>query len=429
MDQIRNVNIGLIGLGTVGSGVVKILRDHQKDIFLKTGKFLNLKKIAEIDLKRKRPIRVEKNLITRQAKQILDDPEIDIVVELIGGIEPAKSYIIESIKKGKHVVTANKELLATHGKEIFAKARRKGVGIYFEASVGGGIPIIHPLRESLTGNAIRRIMGIVNGTTNYILTRMTEEGFLFKEALMEAKKKGYAEKNPSYDIEGKDSASKIAILSSIAFNTWVSYQQVYCEGISKITPYDILYADQMNYCIKLLALAQEENGQVIVRVHPAMISKDHPLASVKGVYNAIFVEGDEVGELMFYGQGAGSLPAGSAVVGDIVDAARNIGLTREEKNIPLSFQKKKIKSIQGLLTKYYILMDVVDRPGVLAKIAKIFGNNHVSIETVLQKQTEKATHLVFVMHLSKEREVQSSLEEIKNLNVVNKIINTIRVES
>ncbi len=422
------INIGLIGLGTVGSGVYKILATHREDFRLKVGANLVIKAIAEKNPKKADMVGASRELIT-DAKTIIEDPDIDIVVEVIGGIEPAKSFILEAIKRGKHVVTANKELLASHGKEILEMADEKGVDIFFEASVGGGIPIIRPLKECLASNKILKVMGIVNGTTNFILSMMSDEGCSFGKALKEAQERGYAEKDSSADVEGRDAAAKIAILASIAFNSRVTSSDVSVEGISKITAKDILHAKEMGYVVKLLAVAKEANDELEVRVHPAMIPVRHPLASVNDVYNAIFVEGDSVGEVMFFGQGAGSLPAASAVVGDIIEVARNVRYGSSGKIGCTCFRNLRLKAIDEIDSKYYMLVNVIDKPRVLAKIAKVFGDNDVSLASVIQKGPQGlTTDLVLITHLIKEKNFRTALNQIKELDVINEICNVIRVE-
>lgn len=425
----KEVNIALLGLGTVGSGVYKVLQSHQRDFRLKVGSELNLKAILVKDVKKKRVAKVDKNLFTDDFSLILKDPEIDIVVEVMGGIEPAKTYILKAIERGKAVVTANKELMSNYGQEILEAAEARGVDVFFEASVGGGIPIIRPLKECLAGNKISKVMGIVNGTTNFILTRMSEENLPFEEALREAQERGYAESDPSADIEGDDATAKIAILASIAFNSRVTASQVYTEGISKITPKDLAYASELGYVVKLLALAKETNGELDVRVHPTMIPASHPLAAVRGVYNAIFVEGDAVGEVMFFGQGAGSLPAASAVVGDIIDASRNLKTGRSGRIGCTCFEEKKMKGIDEIKTSYYILMDALDKPGVLAKIAKAFGGSDVSLASVIQKGPRGETaELMFITHLTQEKNLRGALDKISQLEVVREVYNVVRVE-
>lgn len=429
----KKMNIGLLGLGTVGSGVYKILQRRKGELSRLVHADLIVKRIAIKDLselKTRALVKVDRKMVTTDAVEIIRDPEIDIIVEVIGGTEPARRFILEAIKRGKQVVTANKEVIANHGKEVLEAADAKGVDFYFEASVGGGIPIIRPLKESLSGNRISEVMGIVNATTNFILTKMSEEAMPFKEALRQAQRSGYAERNPSQDIEGDDAAAKIAILASIAFNARVQAPQVYREGIAKITPEDILYANEMGYAIKLIALAREEKDGLDVRVHPAMISKKHPLAAVRDVYNAIFVVGDSVGEAMFFGQGAGSMPAASAVVGDIIEVARNLQYGRSGKIGCTCFEVKKVKPIGDIVTSYYLLMGGVDKPGVLAKISKAFGDSEVSLASVIQKRLRgRLAELVFVTHPVREKNLRTSLRKIERLNVVEKIYNVIRVET
>ncbi len=427
IKETRILKIGQIGCGTVGSGVFKILEENRQLIANRTGCDLEVKKIAVRDFSDPRYVEVPERLLTTSVEEILDDPETDMVVEVIGGIEPARSFIIRAISNGKHIVTANKELMSTHGEELLAQAEQAGVTIAFEASVGGGIPIIHPLKEGLAGNRILKILGIVNGTTNYILSRMSSENLPFQEALRQAQRKGYAEADPSADIEGRDAAAKLAILASIAFNVRVRLDDVYTEGISNITQDDIFFARELGYTIKLLAIAKNEEDGISVRVHPTMIPLSHPLASVHDVFNAIFVTGDMVGDLMFYGQGAGSLPAASAVVGDIIYVARHhfqgakgIGCT--------CFDSKPIKDMGLTVSRYYMLFDVPDRPGVLAKIAGVFGENQVSIKSVIQHGTGSKAKIVLITHTVKEESINATIKGLEALPVINQISSVIRVE-
>jgi homoserine dehydrogenase len=426
----KTINIAMFGLGTVGSGVYKVLGRQKNNIDI-IGANLNLRKIVVKDPGKKRNLKVKKGLLTSSALEVINDPSIDVVVELIGGIEPAFSVIKKCLERGKHVVTANKLLLASYGKELFATAKKNNVDIYFEAAVAGGIPIIRPLKDSLAGNNIEKVMGIVNGTTNYILSKMTAEGASFKEVLAEAQSLGYAEANPEADVEGHDAAAKLAILASIAFNSRVTFKDVYKEGITKIEQTDILYANDIGKVIKLIALAKQSDGGIEVRVHPTMIPATHPLAAVNGVFNAVFVEGDSVGELMFYGQGAGSLPTASAVVGDIIDIGRNIVSGRSLKMECSCYDKKKILPIDSILTSYYLRMKVHDKPGVLAKIAKAFGDKQVSIQSVIQKGPASrggTAELMFISHPVVEKNLNRALKVIDKLDVVSKINNVIRVE-
>ena len=427
---MKEVKIAILGLGTVGSGVYTILTKNWEKIAKEVGARISIKRILEKNPKRAEEVGAPLELITQDPSMIWGDDEIEIVAEVIGGVEPARTFILEALKSGKSVVTANKELLALHGEEIFKEAARQGVDFFFEASVGGGIPIIKPLKETLAGNMIRKVLGIVNGTTNYILTRMAEEGYTFGEALREAQEKGFAEADPSADIEGRDAASKIAILASIAFNSRVSSKDVYTEGIQRISPQDIDYADELGFVIKLLAVAREENGEVDVRVHPALVPKGHPLAGVKGVNNAIFVEGDAVGEVMFYGPGAGGLAAGSSVVGDIMDAARNILKGSRGRVGCTCFEDKPLKKMELLKTRYYLLLEVLDRPGVLAAIAKEFGEAGVSLASVIQKESKGDTaEVVFMTHQTEEGKIRRAREGIEKLPVVKEIRNVLRIEA
>ncbi|MBE0446524.1 MAG: homoserine dehydrogenase [Actinobacteria bacterium] len=424
----EQIGIGIIGFGTVGSGVYHILTTKASKLSQRARTDIKVILVAEKYpelLKDRIPV----ELVTTDAYEVINHPDIDIVVEVIGGIEPAYSFIKKALENGKHVVTANKALMASRGGSLLELAESKGVDLFFEASVGGGIPIIRPLKYCLAGNAIQRVMGIVNGTTNYVLTKMAEEGMPLDKALKEAQSQGFAEADPTADIEGHDAAAKIAILASIAFNSRVTAEQVYAEGIMDIAPEDIAYALEMGYAIKLIALAKEDECGVDVRVHPAMIPASHPLASVSGVMNAIFVEGDAVGEVMFYGPGAGSLPAASAIVGDIFEVVLNIKLKKMGSTGCSCFEHKEVKAIDEIDSRYYMRLDAVDRPGVLAKIAQVFGEDNVSIESVIQKNTYGGcAELVFVFYAVKERNLRESLKKIGQLDVVNKICNVIRVE-
>jgi homoserine dehydrogenase len=425
---MEKIYVGLIGHGTVGSGTSKVLLGNADIISDRTGCQVILKTVLEKNVEQTKVKLPDVVRVTSNPDELFEDREIKIVIELIGGIEPAKSFISRAIENGKSVVTANKELMASHGKELLKKASEKGVDLYFEASVGGGIPVIHPLRESLAADRVLKIMGILNGTTNYILTQM-EKGYEFDDALAQAQEAGFAEKDPSADIEGRDPAAKIAILASIAFNSRVVQNDVFTEGISKISSSDIKYARDLGYAIKLIALAKEEEDGLDVRVHPTMIPLSHPLAGVSKNYNAIFLEGEAVGELMFFGQGAGSLPTASAVVGDVVDIARNIKSNSTGAIGCTCFYEKKIVRVNEISTNYYMRMLVKDRPGVLAKIATAFGDNQVSLSKVLQTSTvEDKAEVIFVTHLSKESNVQKAIDEIKKLDVIKEVSSVIRVE-
>jgi len=423
------INIGLLGCGTVGGGVVKLLAKNRDTIAKKTGSEIIIKKVLEKDIHKCIQIGLAAELVTNQLEDILNDDSIAIVVELIGGIEPAFSYITAAMQKGKHVVTANKDLIAVKGKELFEIAQENNVDFYFEASVAGGIPIIYPLKQSLAGNHIEEVIGILNGTTNYILTKMSQEGRDYSEVLREAQELGYAESDPTADVGGFDAARKIAILSSIAFNSRVTLDDVYVEGITTITPRDIQYARELGFVVKLLAIAKEVEGKIQARVHPAFIPLNHPLAYVNDVFNAVFVRGDAVGEIMHYGRGAGEMPTASAVVGDIIEIGRNMAFNTSTRIGCTCYEEKAILPMNELSAQYYIRMTVTDRPGVLAGIAGVFGNNAVSIATVLQKtNTEDMAELILITHTVKEKDLQDSLTVLKGMNIVGQINSVIRLE-
>lgn len=424
----RPVQIGLLGCGTVGTGVVSILQSNGRRIHGRAGGELAIRRIAVRDINKTRDVTVSPDVWTTDAAAVVEDPDIDIIVELMGGVEPARQLIAEALKRGKSVVTANKEVLARHGAELSAVAAEHGVDLLFEGSVAGGIPIIKPLRECLAANRIRSIMGIINGTTNYMLTGMTRDGLDFEATLRQARALGYAEADPTSDVEGYDAAFKIAILASMAFETAVRVEDVYCEGITRITPADIQYGKELGYTVKLLAIAKEDDGRLEVRVHPTFIPDSHPLAAVNDVFNAIFVEGDAVGELMFYGRGAGGLPTGSAVVADIIEAARR--RRRGGNDIARAAPDVlSVKPIEDTVSRFYVSFRVVDEPGVLAAISGAFGRHGVSINSVIQKgRFEDPIDLVFVTHEVKEANLRRALADIDELPVVRHIGNVIRVE-
>ena len=426
---MRTVRVGLIGLGTVGSGVVEILRRHGEDFRRRAGVDIELVKVADRNTARFADLGLPAEQCETEAQAVIDDPSIDIIIELVGGTGVAREVVLSALGAGKSVVTANKALLASHGEEVMAAAEANGVDILFEASVGGGIPIIGPLKHSLTSNEIQTVMGIVNGTTNYMLTRMAEDGLDYDTALAEAQAKGFAEADPTADVDGLDAAAKIAILSSIAFNSRVVMSQVPAEGIRALAPEDIAYAREMGYTIKLLAIARRTGSGIDVRVHPTMIPASHPLASVNGVYNAIFVVGDAVGETMFFGEGAGSLPAASAVVGDLIEEARRI----QTGCVPLvgctCTEALAVRDIAELASEYYVRLAVADKTGVLAAVATVFGEHGVSIGSVIQKRAEGGlAQIVYVTHEALEADVRSALAEIAALDVVTSVASVIRVE-
>jgi homoserine dehydrogenase len=434
---MKEIKVGLIGFGTVGAGVVKILQKNTKLIEKRMGARLVLKRIADVDWKTDRGVRIRHGLLTRRAEEVIEDPEIDIVMELIGGIEPARTFILQAIQHGKHVVTANKALLALHGDEIFRTAQRFGVDVNFEASVGGGIPLIRSIKEGLVANRIQSIFGILNGTSNYILTRMTDEGKAFKEVLKEAQEKGYAEADPTYDVDGIDAAHKLTILIRLAFGTRIRFKDIFIGGISEITPLDIQFGKEFGYRIKLLAIAKIDNGKIEARVHPTMIPEEHLLSTVGGVFNAIYIKGDAVGPTLFYGQGAGQMPTGSAVVGDLVELGRNLLVGAAGRRVPLlSYQESAIgkialKGMNDVVMPFYMRFSALDRPGVLSKISGILGRNGISISAVIQKgrQVNGAVPVVMMTHEAREKSVHQALKEIERLGVILGKTVFIRVEN
>jgi homoserine dehydrogenase len=416
-------------MGNVGCGTVKVLTENQDRILQLTGSRVVVKRIAVAHLTKKRPEWVDRSMLTDDPAQVLDDPEIDIVAETIGGLQPAKEFMLHAIRNGKSVVTANKELLAKEGHELLISAARKPVDFLFEGAVAGGIPIIRPLKIDLAGNRINSIIGIVNGTTNYILTKMAREGSDFAETLAEAQKLGYAEVDPTDDVEGYDAAYKLAILSAIAFQSRVPISGVFHEGIRRIGKVDIEYAKGLGYTIKLLAIAKLHGDAMELRVHPAMVHDRHPLASVNDVYNAVFLHGDAVGDVMFYGRGAGMMPTGSAVAGDIIDICRNINHQSLGRISCTCFEDHRLIPIGEVVSKYYVRMQVIDRPKVLSNTARVFGEHNVSIASVVQRETTQGdAEIVWVTHPAREMDVRAALEEMTRLEVVHSISNLIRVE-
>jgi homoserine dehydrogenase len=433
---MKKINIGLLGCGTIGTGVAKILIKNMDLIRSRVGAHLNLKYVADIDLKTDRGIRFDNGVFISDAYKVVDDPDIDIIIELIGGEGIAKELILKAIDKGKQIVTANKALLAMHGNALFKAATEKGVDLAFEAGVGGCLPIIKSLRESLVGNHIKSMAGILNGTCNYILSKSTDDGSSFETVLAEAQKNGYAEADPSLDIEGIDTAHKLAILTSLAYGMEINFKDIYIEGISHIDPMDIDFAGQFGYRIKLLAISKNMGNAIEARVHPTMIPFDNPLSSVGGTLNAVTISGDAIGDMMLYGHGAGMMPTASAVVSDTVDLARNL-LTGSIGRVPLlSYQMNNIRKIpvmrvDEIRTNYYFRFAAIDRPGVLSKISGILGDYDISIKSVHQKgrETKGSVPIVMLTHLAKEADVQKALSEIMNLDVVNAKPVLIRIEN
>ncbi len=426
------INVGIIGFGIVGSGTAKVLLANKDILKERLGFELNLGRIADLDITTDRGIKIPEGVLTTDVNRLFNDPEIDIVVELIGGIKPAKDFILKAIQNGKHVVTANKALLATHGTEIFNAAREKGVEVGFEASVAGAIPIIKVMKEGLIANRIKAIYGIINGTSNYILTKMTDENVEFADALKEAQALGYAEADPTFDIEGIDTAHKLTILATLSYGIPLSFGSVHIEGISKITAQDINFASELGYKVKLLAITKETDGEIELRVHPTMLPKDYLIAKVDGPFNAIYVEGDATGSTMYYGRGAGSVPTGSAVVSDIADIARNIqkNAIGRVPTIPNISGEVRIKKMDDIASRYYFRFSALDKPGVLSKISGILGNHNISITSVIQKgrMVGEAVPLVVLTHEAKEKDMRQAIEEIDKLPVVTGKTVIIRVE-
>jgi homoserine dehydrogenase len=410
----------------VGAALVRLLHHDADLISRRTGVHLQVVRVAVRNLAKDRGVDLADGVLTHDAEAVVGDPDVDVIVETIGGVEPARSLVLGALKASKPVVTANKELLANFGEELFEAAENAGVDLLFEASVAGGIPLMRPLRESLAGERIRRVMGIVNGTTNYILTRMSEDGSSFADALGEAQRLGYAEPDPTADIEGFDAGAKTAIIASIAFGARVVAGDVYREGITNVSTDDIAAARELGYVVKLLGVAEEVDGRVGARVHPAMVPVDHPLASVRGSYNAVFIEGEAVGQLMFLGRGAGGAPTASALLGDLIDAAKNLRSGSRGATIG-RLHKSAIRPIDETASQFYISLDAADRPGVLAAIAGVFGTHEVSIQSMQQKGKGNEARLIFVTHLARESAMSATIREVRELEAVERVGSVLRV--
>jgi homoserine dehydrogenase len=419
------VRVGLLGCGNVGGALVELVGEQRDAVAERTGMRLEVARVAVRNTAKQRSVELGPDVLTNDAISVVEDPSVDVVVELIGGIEPARELILTALQNGKAVVTGNKELLANVGAELFEAAEKAGVDLLFEAAVAGGIPLIRPLRESLAGDRVQRILGIVNGTTNFILTRMTEEGSTFHEALAEAQELGYAERDPTADVEGFDAAAKAAIIATVAFGVRVVAGDVYREGISGVTPADIAFAGRLGYVVKLLAVAEADDDGVAVRVHPAMVPKDHPLSAVRDSFNAVFIEGAAVGDLMLYGRGAGGRPTASAVLGDVIDAAAN---RRRGTSAGLGvLGKARIRHIEELSSEYYVALEVVDQPGVLAAVATVFGEHAVSIKQMEQEGIGDDARLILITHTAVERAMQATLSALRDLDVVDRVGSLLRV--
>ena len=435
---MSDIKAGLIGFGNIGAGVVKLLRDNSAVIWDKVGAGIELKRIADLDITTDRGVAVSPAMLTTDANAILNDPEIKIVIELIGGCEPARTFVLKAIEAGKHVVTANKALLALHGTEIYAAAAARGVEVQYEAAVGGGIPVLSAIKGNLAANRFGSVFGIMNGTCNYILTRMTQEGADFSDVLQKAKELGYAEPDPTFDIEGTDTAHKLAVLASLCFGASIDFNAIYTEGITGISGIDIRFAEQFGYRIKLLAIGKRtDDSQLEVRVHPTMIPLHNPLADVSGVFNAIRLTGDFVGPVMFYGRGAGQNPTASAIVGDLIEISRSIiaGVDRR-RAAPLGFLDSAItplqlKPMEEIVTNFMVRFSALDQPGVLAGIAGILGEKGISIESMVQTARHNggcAVPIVIMTHEAQEGAIRAALAEIDTRDFICEKSRFIRIE-
>jgi homoserine dehydrogenase len=421
------LGIGLLGCGTVGSAVIQLLQRNAEQIRHRTGITLRVAAVATANPSKARDIRLEAGILTGDARAVVADERVDAVVEVMGGIEPARTLLLDAIRRGKNVVTANKQLMARHGPELFAAASRAGVDLRLEASVGGGLPVIQPLRESLAGNRFQEIVAILNGTTNYVLTKMGEERWEFGRALAEAQRMGFAEADPEADVGGDDAAAKLAILAMIAFGIAVHEDNVYREGIRRVSAQDFQFAEELGFTIKLLAIAREEEGRVEARVHPALLPRTHPLAAIRNELNAVFVRGDAVGEVMFVGPGAGGATTASAVVADLIDVARNRRIGAHGRVGMSALRRDALRPMEETSSPFYLLMQVSDRPGVFARIASIFGEEGVSIASIVQKSRGETADIVMVTHTTLERRMQRVLSRVETLDVVGTVRNVIRV--
>ncbi len=420
------VRVGILGCGNVGTALVRLLDANADLITRRSGVRIVVTRVAVQNLTKERSVTFAPGVLTNDGELVVADPDVDVIVEMIGGIEPARSLILSALKSGKPVVTANKELLANFGEELFEVAATAGVDLLFEASVAGGIPLIRPLRESLVGERIRRVTGIVNGTTNYVLTRMTEERCSLADAVAEAQELGYAEPDPTADIDGFDAAAKAAIIASIAFGARVVAGDVSREGIRNVTADDIGAAAELGYVVKLLAVTEEHDGAVSARVHPAMVPVGHPLASVRGSFNAVFIEGEAVGELMLLGRGAGGGPTSSALLGDLIDAAKNLHSGARGATVG-ALERRPIRPIDETSSQFYVSLDAADRPGVLATISGVFGEHEVSIQSMQQKGQGDDARLIFVTHVAREAAVAATIRAVRDLEAVKQVGSVLRV--
>lgn len=427
---MKPVKVGLLGLGTVGTGVVRIVEGHQTDLQSQVGSPIVISKVLVQNKSKSRSIAINPDKLTEDAWDIIHDPEIDVIVEVMGGIETTKSYILEALSRGKHVVTANKDLMALHGPEILAAAQANGCDVFFEASVAGGIPIIRTLIEGFSSDRITKIMGIVNGTTNYILTKMSQEGAAYADVLKEAQDLGYAESDPTSDVEGLDAARKMTILATLGFRANVALENVDVKGISSISREDILYAKRLGYEVKLLGIAERQDDFISVSVQPTMVKLSHPIASVNGVFNAVYVYGEAVGETMFYGAGAGELPTATSVVADLVAVVKNLKLGVNGKQQKIAYNEMKLKTDEQIASKYFMLLHVADRAGVLARITQAFAEHEVSLESVLQQPnpSNPEAEIIIITHDANKAAAQRVLKSLGGMDVVKAIKSVYRVE-
>ncbi|MCY9592729.1 homoserine dehydrogenase [Paenibacillus chitinolyticus] len=426
----KPIKIGLLGLGTVGTGVVRIVEGHREDLEKQTGSAIVVEKVLVQDLSKLRSVSVDRDKLTDQPWDIIRNPEIDVVVEVMGGVQETKAYILEALEQGKHIVTANKDLMAMHGPEILAKAAEKGCDVFYEASVAGGIPIIRTLVEGFSSDRITKIMGIVNGTTNYILTKMSQEGAAYADVLKEAQMLGYAEADPTSDVEGLDAARKMTILSTLGFHSEVALADVKVKGISKVSKEDIQYGKKLGYEVKLLGIAEKHDEHISVSVEPTMVKTSHPLASVNGVFNAVYVYGEAVGETMFYGPGAGEMPTATSVVADLVAVVRNLNLGVNGQHSTAPYLEKKLKTDEQISSKYFVLLHVEDKAGVLAQITQIFARHEVSLESVFQHPNEHnpKAEIIIITHDASQAGMNKVLAEFESLDVIQTIQSVYRVE-
>lgn len=426
----KKAKIGLMGMGTVGTGVIRLLEGHQEDLLQQTGVEIEVTRILVQSLTKEREVAVNSDLITDDPYSLLHDPEIDVIVEVMGGIEPTKSYILEALEQGKHVVTANKDLMALHGAELLKKAAEKDCDVFYEASVAGGIPIIRALVEGFSSDRITKMIGIVNGTTNYILTKMSQEGASYEEVLKEAQQLGYAEADPTADVGGLDAARKMSILSTLGFHVGMNLEEVECKGITQVTSEDIEYGKALGYTMKLLGIAKQDDELIEVSVQPVMVKNTHPLATVNGVFNAVYVYGEAVGETMFYGPGAGELPTATAVVSDLVTVVKNMKLGVNGRGMVAPYKEKKLKTDEEIWAKYFVRLIVEDKSGVLSQITKIMADHDVSLEQIIQqpyKGSSKA-ELIIVTHKSSKKSINSILKQLEGLYFIKEVKSCYRVE-